>query len=119
MAPTSPAPRPLTTSTWSNQWRGLPFSSILVGSAHDNSFDHLVGDQQQVTRNFEIERFGGFEIDDKFVLGRLLDRKIGGFRALQNLADIDRRAPERIGADRTIRHKAASLGNFSKVGHCR
>jgi hypothetical protein len=27
-------------------------------------FDHLVGDQQQVTRNFEIERSGGFEIDD-------------------------------------------------------
>src|SRR5215467_3236116 len=94
-------------------------SCIRVRSAHGNSLDHLVGDQQQVTRNFEIERSGGFEIDDKFVLGRLLDREIGGFRTLQNLADIDCCAPERIDADRTIRHKAASLGNFSKVGYCR
>ena len=27
-------------------------------------FDHLVGDQQQITRNFEIEISGSFEIDD-------------------------------------------------------
>ena len=72
------------------------------------SLDHLVGDQQQITRNFQIECSGALEIDDKLVFGRLLDGKIGRFCTLQNLADIDCRASERVRPDVTIRHEAAS-----------
>src|SRR5262249_6339341 len=39
--------------------------------------DHLVSDQQEITGNFQIEAFGGFEIDNKVILDRLLDRKLG------------------------------------------
>ena len=44
---------------------------------------------EQRRRNGEAERPGGLEVDDQFELGRLLDRQVGGLRALENAADID------------------------------
>src|SRR5215472_16030323 len=41
----------------------LLVSSILVRSAHGNSFDHLVGAREQPVRNLEAERLCGLEID--------------------------------------------------------
>jgi hypothetical protein len=37
-------------------------------------FDHLVGAQQERLRQLETECLGDCEIDDQFVLSRLLDR---------------------------------------------
>ena len=37
-------------------------------------FDHLVGDREEIVGNLDTERLGGFEIDDKLELGRLLYR---------------------------------------------
>ena len=39
----------------------------------------------------EAERLGGLEVDDQLELGRLHDRQVGGLRALENAADVDRR----------------------------
>ena len=36
----------------------------------------------------ETERFGGFKIDHKLVLGRLLDRQVRGFCTMKNAIDI-------------------------------
>jgi hypothetical protein len=38
------------------------------------SFDHLVGAGEQRRWHREAKRFGSFQIDDEFELGRLLDR---------------------------------------------
>ena len=68
------------------------------------SFDDLIGDQQQVTRDLEIERSGRLEIDDQVIFGRLLGGKISRSCTFQNLADLDGRTLEPINPDGTIRH---------------
>jgi hypothetical protein len=40
-------------------------------------FDHLVRGRKQRLRDSKAERLGGLQVDGKFELGRLLDRKIG------------------------------------------
>ena len=58
----------------------------------------------------ETKGRGGREIDDEFELGRLHDREIGGFRALQDAADIDAGLAVRVGHARSIAHQPAGFG---------
>jgi hypothetical protein len=58
------------------------------------SFNDLVGTQQERLGDRQAERLGGREIDDKLELGRLFDRKVSGFRSLENLIDEFTRVPE-------------------------
>jgi hypothetical protein len=51
--------------------------------------DHFVGDGERLGLHLEAERLGGLEIDDQLELGRLRDRQVGGFGALENPAGID------------------------------
>src|SRR5262249_37794626 len=53
---------------------GAPVSSTPVRSAHGNSFNHLVGAQQEGLRDREPERLDGCQIDDEIEFSRLLDR---------------------------------------------
>ena len=54
-------------------------------------FDHLVGGGKQRLWDTETERVRGFAIDDEFILGRLLHRKIGRPSAFKNVTDVRRR----------------------------
>jgi hypothetical protein len=56
------------------------------------SLDHLVSATQQGGWHIEPKRLGGLEVDHQFELGGLLDRDVGGFRALHDLIDVSRRA---------------------------
>jgi hypothetical protein len=47
--------------------------------------DHVVGPQQQRVRDREAERLRRLQIDDELELGGLLDRLVGGLRALEDL----------------------------------
>src|ERR1700730_19283849 len=78
-------------------------------------FDHVVGDQQQRARNFQIEQSGGLKIDYKLVFCRFLDRKIGRVCTLQNLTEIDRRTSKSINPHSAIGHEAASFCDLSKI----
>src|SRR5205814_9469246 len=55
--------------------------------------DHLVRTQEQRSRHRHAERLRRLEIDPEQELGRLLDRKIGGFRAAQHLVEQAKKAP--------------------------
>jgi hypothetical protein len=52
------------------------------------SFDHLVGERQQVRGHGDAKRFRGLEIDNEGKLARLLDREITRLGAIQNFRGI-------------------------------
>jgi hypothetical protein len=49
-------------------------------------FDHLVGCDQKVLRDDDVQRLGGLQIDGEFEPVRLLDRQVAGFLALDDAA---------------------------------
>ena len=70
-------------------WAGLAPADRASFAWRLPSFDHLVGAASSVERHVEAERLGGLEVDDELELGRLLDRQVGRFLALENAADVD------------------------------
>jgi hypothetical protein len=48
-------------------------------------FDHLVGEREEIVGDFDAKRLGGFEVDYQLELGGLLNRKIGGLGAPEDL----------------------------------
>ena len=59
-------------------------------------FDHLVGGHLHDHRDREAECLRRFEIDDKFDLGRLHHRKLGGLLTLEDAIDIEGRLAELV-----------------------
>ena len=78
-------------------------------------FDQRIGTQQERFRDFQAERLGRGQIDDKIEFGRLLDRKIGGFCAAQNLVDKVGGAAKQVGEVWTIGWPAAPARHRSSV----
>jgi len=59
------------------------------------SLDHLVGTGEQRRRHFQANRLRHDQVNDEVELGRLLDRKIGGFRPSKILSTKSAGAPLR------------------------
>src|ERR1700746_2408397 len=57
------------------------------------SLNYLISGRQQRFRDDEVERLGGSEVDDKFVLGCLLDRQIGRLLSIEDAINVSGRAP--------------------------
>jgi hypothetical protein len=55
------------------------------------SFDHLVGAGEDRGRYGEVERLGGFQIDEEFELGRQLRRQVGRHRPFEDSIGVARR----------------------------
>jgi hypothetical protein len=53
------------------------------------SFDHFVGDVEQVGRHDEAQRLDGLQVNDKLEFGGLQHRKVGWFLAPQSTAGVD------------------------------
>src|SRR6184192_1438352 len=68
-------------------WAGLsPAGSHQLCLAH--SFDHLVGEGEQLWRNVDAERLGGVEIDHQSELGGLNDRHLRRVGATSQLSKV-------------------------------
>jgi hypothetical protein len=50
-------------------------------------FDSHVDTSKQRLRHIKTQRFGGLEVEDQLDLRRPFDRKVSGFRALQNVVN--------------------------------
>jgi len=59
-------------------------------------FDHLVGTQQDRSRQLNVECLGDLEINDQLEFGGLLDRQMGGLRTLENASVLTLRAPRHL-----------------------
>ena len=57
-------------------WAGLAPADRASFAWRLHSLDHLVGEREQLWRNFQAERLRGFEIDNQLELGRLLDGQV-------------------------------------------
>src|SRR5262249_61809970 len=73
-----------------------------------NSFDHLVGADEQRRRHVEAERLRGLEIDHKLELGRLLNRQVAGILPLEDTIYVTGRLPGLFGWVDAIRYQAAA-----------
>src|SRR6266404_1583081 len=69
------------------------------------SLDHLIRSHQHVRRDRQADLLGGFQVDHQLELRRLLDGKIGGLRAFQNLVYIRSSAPVQVGYTHAIGHE--------------
>src|SRR5262245_61200870 len=81
------------------------------------SFDHLVGAGEKGFRNRKANRFRGFDVDDKFKLGGLIDRQLGGRRAIENAPHVDSRAAIIIERVVAVAHQPPLFDKFAVGVH--
>src|SRR5262245_13123593 len=84
-----------------------------------NSLDHLVGEREQLGRDFEAEPLRGPEIDDKVELCGLHHRQFAWLFALQDSTDIDTSLSIGIRDAGAVGHKPAGKGILTKFIDCR
>ena len=92
----------------SSHWLGTPFTAA--------SLDDPRCLQQYRGRDGEPERFGGSEIDLQVEREGILDRKIAGACALQDLVDVERGPAEVVRGSRSIGGEDAGFGK-SELEH--
>src|SRR5262249_17307589 len=78
-------------------------------------FDHFVGGGLQGQRDGKAERLRGLEVDDQLELGRLLDRKRGRRRALENARDIGAGAAVIVVRVAAVADQPAGQGELARV----
>jgi hypothetical protein len=75
------------------------------------SFDHLVGEREQLGGNFKAERLSGLDVDHQLEFVRCLHWQISRLLALKNASDVGRSLPvdlievEAIGYEPAIRRE--------------
>src|SRR5262249_46717990 len=73
------------------------------------SLDDLVGSDEEGLRNRQAESFRGLEVDDQLEFGGLLDGKVGGLGALEDLVHVNCGLLEDVGKARSVGHQPPEL----------
>src|SRR5438309_10479375 len=79
---------------------------------HGFLLDDFIRPRQHLRRNRHADLLGGFEIDSKLKLHRLLYGQVSGFSAFEYLIHIHRRAPEVVVRIWPITHEASSFDMY-------
>src|SRR5262249_9340488 len=96
--------------------KDLPFSSSRVGRRPvSNSLNYLVGQREQLGRDFKTERLGWRECHDEIKLSGLLDGDVAGLCRAQDLIDIAAGAPEKVRIVCSIGHEASRFDHVPKT----
>src|SRR5262245_58662498 len=66
-----------------------PISAMGQKRTSSHLFNHLVGADEQIVRNFKTECLGGLEVDDNLELCRPLYRQVARLLAFENARDIN------------------------------
>src|SRR3979409_1016370 len=85
----------------------------------DALLDNLVRPAQQGVWDREAEGLGRLEVDDQLELRWLLDGKVAGLGAFENLVHVGSGAPKQISKVRSIGHQAPGIHTLSPWVHCR
>src|SRR5215471_18708466 len=95
---------------------------ISAGKFHfdpPRSFDHLVGEREQLVGDTEAERLRGFEVNDQLELGWLDDRQVCWLFAFEAAPGIAADLAPRFGLAGSIADQSASRGKFAVIVHRR
>src|SRR5262252_6683386 len=68
---------------------GRTFTGWIAPACLAHSFNHLVGNREELIRDRQTKRLGGLKIDHELKLAGLDDREVGWLFALQNATCID------------------------------
>jgi hypothetical protein len=81
-----------------------------------SSSDDTIGSSEHIGWNNQSDLLGGFEIDDKLELRRLLDWQVGRFGSFEDLVNVMGGLAKHIFEVRPIRHETSLLDKlFLKV----
>src|SRR5215472_11851373 len=84
-----------------------------MGEAGGESFDHLVGGDQQLVRHGQPEIARGLVVDDELELRGLQDRQIARLCAFEDTASVDAGLTISVANVRSIAYQPADLGIFT------
>src|SRR6516162_10569216 len=79
------------------------------------SFDHLVGEGEEIVGDFQSEPPRGSQVDYQLEFGRLMDRQLRGLGPLQNLRGIDAVLAVTLGDAHTVTQESARDRIFTKL----
>src|SRR5436190_23929434 len=97
---------------------GMPWSSAKFRS-HVPLLDHLVRKREQSGGNCDTKGLCRFKVDHEFVLGRLPNREIGGFVALENATNVETAMLDGTAQAVAIAHQATSVHETAPRVHRR
>src|SRR5262249_38899071 len=83
------------------------------------SFDHLIGERQQIWRHVDSKDLRALKIDHQFEPGWLFDRKLCRFGALEDFVHEDSSAAIHLGFAGEIGHQATIVGEVAKRAYAR
>ena len=81
--------------------------------------DQLIGASEQLARQGQTERFGGFQVDQELELGRLINRNVARFASFENLVHVIGHAPEQLRKIDGIAHERAGFDVIAVRTHRR
>src|SRR5262249_60651155 len=82
------------------------------------SFDHLVGEREQVVGDGEPKRLGGLDVDDKVEFGWLEYWQVTWLLTLKDAADVNASLLVRVSETNPVAHQAARCGELAHLIDC-